>query len=392
VLKPFRGWSFIERNVGRGGAGGFLADMLQNSSVFYNEADTFQPERTQYDLFGDILPNPVGEGKDYGVNLSLFDRKLNIRVNRYDNSQQFSRGGDAGIVATRANRIDFGSDGFNLEDRATEWVAQLNPTMPAAQQREEVYRIMRLDGGFIENLTGKSIAETQDVSSKGWEFEVFYNPTANWTMKVTGAQQKTIDSNLSPNIQRYFDLRLPVWQSVVNPVDGSSWWTTVYGSAGTPQAFYEGVVLAPYKLATANQGKPRSQVREWRWNVSSSYKLAGLNSERTWLKNSVVGGSLRWEDQGSIGFLGAAPEADGVIRSLDKDRPVYDKARTYVDFFVSHRIRLFNNKISANFQLNVRNAFEGGRLQAIGVNPDGAPYNFRIIDPRQFILTASFEL
>jgi hypothetical protein len=40
----------------------------------------------------------------------------------------------------------------------------------------------------------------------------------------------------------------------------------------------------------------------------------------------------------------------------------------------------------------VRNAFEGGRLQAIGVNPDGAPYNFRIIDPRQFILTASFEL
>ena len=183
-----------------------------------------------------------------------------------------------------------------------------------------------------------------------------------------------------------------MWQSIVNPVDGSNWWTTTYGSAGTPQAFYEGVVLAPYKLATANQGKPRSQVREWRWNFSSSYKLAGLNSERAWLKNTIVGGFLRWEDRGSIGFLGTAPDADGVIRSLDKNRPVYDKARTYVDFFVSHRIRFLNNKVSANLQLNVRNAFEGGRLQAIGVNPDGAAYNFRIIDPRQFILTASFDL
>ena len=63
-----------------------------------------------------------------------------------------------------------------------------------------------------------------------------------------------------------------------------------------------------------------------------------------------------------------------------------------MDLFVSHRIRLFNNKVSANLQLNVRNAFEGGRLQAIGVNPDGTPYNFRIIDPRQFILTATFDL
>jgi hypothetical protein len=40
----------------------------------------------------------------------------------------------------------------------------------------------------------------------------------------------------------------------------------------------------------------------------------------------------------------------------------------------------------------VRNVLEDGRLQAIGVNPNGQPYNFRIIDPRQFILTATFDL
>ena len=37
-------------------------------------------------------------------------------------------------------------------------------------------------------------------------------------------------------------------------------------------------------------------------------------------------------------------------------------------------------------------AFENGRLQAVAVNPDGRPYAFRIIDPRQFILTTTFDL
>lgn len=81
-----------------------------------------------------------------------------------------------------------------------------------------------------------------------------------------------------------------------------------------------------------------------------------------------------------------------MIRSLDKNKPVYDKARAYFDFFASYGFRFHNNKIRGNVQLNVRNAFEGGRLQAIGVNPNGQPYNFRIIDPRQFILTTTFDL
>ena len=42
--------------------------------------------------------------------------------------------------------------------------------------------------------------------------------------------------------------------------------------------------------------------------------------------------------------------------------------------------------------INVRNLFENGRLQTVAVNPDGTPYAFRIIDPRQFILSATFNL
>jgi len=41
---------------------------------------------------------------------------------------------------------------------------------------------------------------------------------------------------------------------------------------------------------------------------------------------------------------------------------------------------------------NVRNVFESGRLQRVAVNPDGGAWAYRIIDPRQFIWTATFSL
>jgi hypothetical protein len=40
----------------------------------------------------------------------------------------------------------------------------------------------------------------------------------------------------------------------------------------------------------------------------------------------------------------------------------------------------------------VKNPFEDGRLQPFVYNPDGTPWNYRIVDPRQFILTATFDL
>ena len=52
-----------------------------------------------------------------------------------------------------------------------------------------------------------------------------------------------------------------------------------------------------------------------------------------------------------------------------------------------------HDKVRATFQLNAKNITEsGGRLLTTGVFPDGTPLSYRIIDPRQFILSASFDL
>jgi outer membrane receptor protein involved in Fe transport len=357
-------------------------------SFHYNESDSFVPASTQYTLFGDQLPNPTGTGEDYGLSLRLFDDKLVLRLNKYENFQKNARGGDGGIIATRANRMDFGNDGHNLEDWAREVVTLRLQNQGIAQPTEEqlipgVTALMGVPDGWVTNIQGKSISSTSDVKGEGYELEVSYNPTRFWTMKLTGARQESIDDNLSPDIARYIEERMPVWTTVRDD-EGELWWTST-----NAQNFFNGVVNTPFRLAIANQGKPKSQVREWRANFLTNVRLAGFTNHH-WFRNMAVGGSVRWESRASIGFLGD-PDSDGVIRELNPDKPVYDSARSYVDFHMSYSTRLFDDRVRARFQLNVRNAFEGGRLQAIGVNPDGSPYNFRIIDPRQIILSTTFD-
>ena len=100
---------------------------------------------------------------------------------------------------------------------------------------------------------------------------------------------------------------------------------------------------------------------------------------------------MRWEDKAAVGFLGRPPEADGVIRELDPDRPVYDKARFHLDLSIGYRFKLANDRIRVRTQLNVRDVLEDGRLQTVAVDPLGRATVSRIIDPRQIILTTTFD-
>ena len=77
---------------------------------------------------------------------------------------------------------------------------------------------------------------------------------------------------------------------------------------------------------------------------------------------------------------------------LDKDQPYWSKARYYFDLSAGYKFRLFGDRVRARAQLNIRNVLEDGRLQSVAVNPDGSTYVYRIIDPRQIILSLNFDL
>ncbi len=372
-------------------------------NAYANVSDSFQPAGVAVGLFLNPLPDPTGKGKDFGFSVNLFDGKLVARVNKYETTQIDTRNSSNRTLAQRVRNLDFDSPNsnqfFNLTTRAREWVtsaaAAQGRTLTNEQINQELVRITKLDLAYFtrpENRDEQNslVAETQDVTAKGLEFELNYNPTNFWTTKLNVTKQESIDSKLAPGVSDWITARLPVWQSIIDPQTGRPWFTERYNNSNSPSQFLESNVKAPLAIAIATLGKSRPQIRKYRANVSSSYRLAGL-TDNAMVKRFTVGGALRWEDKGAIGYYGVE-QLPKIITTLDPNRPIYDKARLYADAFVAYRTRLFSNKISTTIQLNVRNLQEGGRLQAISAFPDGTPNGYRIVDPRQYILSATFDL
>jgi hypothetical protein len=270
-------------------------------------------------------------------------------------------------------------------------------TPTAAQSAAATARIMGVTDDWMATFLAAGNGQPQtnglsDVESKGYEVEATYNPTKNWRIKFTGAQQIAIDSRIGSEQFDYWQSRLPVWTTAKDD-EGRLWWNTIPALGGdTPETAYYNGLLSPYLFSVANAGKPRTQVRKYRWSTVTNYTFTeGV------MRNFSVGGAVRWEDKGSIGFYGKAPSQlpgnfRGVVLELDPAKPIWDSARFYYDLSFGYRMRFMSDKIRANVQLNVRDVFENGRLQPVAANPDGSIYAWRIVDPRKFIFTVGFDL
>lgn len=186
---------------------------------------------------------------------------------------------------------------------------------------------------------------------------------------------------------RQCDSRYRGWEATPdNP--NHLWWTHRYATYSAAETL--DIHLLPYNLIRETQGKPLPQIRRYRWSVATNLKLSGL-TDRAFLKKLSVGGGLRWEDKAGIGYYGVQ-SLPAIITQLDPNRPIWDEPRFYLDLNCAYRTRLWSDKVTATFRLNVRNVQESGRLQGIGTNPDGHIHSYRIVDPRLFILSAAFEL
>ena len=234
-----------------------------------------------------------------------------------------------------------------------------------------------------------------DTLARGFEFEANFNPTNAWTAKINITKQETLNERIAPELQQWVSERMPVWQSIIDPTTGRPWYTSTYGTgtnAATSSAvnFMNANVTSQINQLRATEGQIRPQVRKYRVNVSTNYRLSGLTDHK-WLRRFNVGGAVRWEDKGAIGYYGAQ-QPPAIVTSYDLTRPVYDKGHTYIDLLLGYRTRLFRDRVNARVQLNVRNVTEDGRLQPVAAFPDGRPFAYRVVEPRVFILSATFDL
>lgn len=406
----------------------------------YNKSNSFEPANLAVDSYGDILPSPQGQSEDYGVRLSLLDEHLWVSVNRYEATTTNSRNGGAAVLAGRVIPFDVDTNETD-PDNAFGGVSSANQqdlfdwyffkiwgdTSAAAngqpnyngtgdpvylathhlttlqQVTDHVYDLMHYDKEIARKTnnvpSGTTRTATNDVTSKGTEIEINYR-TRNWNLKITGAEKKTIDSNLAAGITKYIKERQPVLEaaSYTNLTTGvtTSYWNSVWSGTQTHKDTWYTNVLSVYNPLVANLGKPRPQVRRYSMSATTSYNLVGMTHQK-YLKNVRLGGTLSWASKASIGYGYGTPELDVAtnvywIRTLNPDKRFYDKARFSLDSWVAYDFRMFRDRIKSSVQLNVKNMLENGRLQGVATNTDGTAWAYRIIDPRLYQLTLNMEL
>lgn len=442
-------WSFEDPNFayskgygeGKTKTAGVVVKPFKWLHLFYNQSDSFRPAGLAYDIHGKVLTNPEGEGKDYGVAFTLLNGKLSIRYNQYEMVETNARtGGSSGTMTSRLQRIDFditrssnrapdSTDRWHLEASAYRWVLaehRISDKTALSNEQVEAYRREAwekyiepagLPFAYREFFMGgstKSFADTNTSTSRGREIEINYNPTQYLSLKGSISQKKAFDSGISVANTEWMNDRLQYWQQIMipsdlmrydstsgtwepDPIAGKSWWTTwdsnnVSTTNLTPQKWFQDNVQANMALINARAGQKKPQLREYSASMLARYNLAGLGTDN-FLKNMNVSAAVRWADDSAIGYMANFNElsSSGQYYMYDASRPIYGDQVFQADFMANYRLSLFSGRVKCLLQLNVRNAFESGGLEVVGVNPDGQARDFRIVDPRQFILSATFD-
>ncbi len=425
AFRPLKGLGFVQR-IG-GGGDSPLSEFLQGLTFYYNKSDNFNPPATyQTDYFFKPLPKPTGKGQDGGIGFNMLKNKLVVRLNWYENTSSAERTGAAGTLLTRlqysdtttgipwasaVQRIRNGIAAGRTLDQILSiptWNTDAvnNVSDPANQQK--IYDLIKLP---LNYYSGLSSGATQESKAKGMELQVTFNPTNNWTMKLTGSKQASTYSNIAPQYDVWLAERLPKWTTnsapeipdFVDPTSGrryslKNFWTG-YGYTGvaqientdgntSAQAYFNNVVQSQVALAKALEGANSPLERKYHGSFLTNYSFREGR-----LKGFAVGGAERYQSRAAISFFGKVGDpvnSPTIINLSDVTRPIYDKGDYMTDVWVSYSRRIFRDKIGWKLQLNVNNATENGRLMPTQVNFDGTPWAFRIIDSRQFVLTSTF--
>ncbi len=449
VARPFSGWHSLDSAAERGN---WLADFVRNLGFSYNKSNNFTPPTTTTtDYFGNLLPKPSGTGKDYGVRGSMFNNKLVWTLSWYKSTNEHAVSSAAGTAIGRAQRIDTSStfawarevvrirngedpadvnfDNNTVYPLTSAMQDQINAIVAGPEKTSDGKQVVAAwqSGGLIP-WPNTNIQGTNSQESKGMEGSLIYNPLRNWNIKVTVGQQVSTYNNAIGEITAWLygtgtaesgNGRLNFWQNlkaadlptVYTRANGNKlylgdFWNS-YGYTGdansnttgarsTPQSTYYGIVDSQlYQLITLQGTKSPSQ-REWSSSLISNYSF-----QEGKLRGLAVGGSLRWASNAVVSYYGDLNPAkfthptptQSLISYPDLTKPITIPATTNVDLWISYTTRrdLFGKNVRAKFQLNVRDATEKGGLRPIIFNADGSPAQYRIVDPRTWFLTSTFD-
>ncbi len=334
-------------------------------SLFANQSNNLQPNATQRDLAGRLLPNQEGDGEDYGLKFNLLQGRVVADVLYYKN---YGRNRPDSTVAN-------GLHGNFQNDINAIW------TTLAARENKPDY----LANPYA--FTGSIWPDINTGFSDGYEGSVTANLTPAWRLTVNGSKRgpgKTIERGTL--LRGYLAQYLPQWKGnaawLGTPlVEGTSGGGTIANAVSRIEntlANFDALAALPTDSLFAP---------EWSANVITSYDLPA----RSRWRGVSLGASANLRGPTVIGF---AETAAGVAIA---DRPYYAKEFATTGAWITYRRKLFD-KVSWRVQLNVRNVLDENKLfphRAVD-RRDGTGRKdvviYRLNEPRTFVLTSTFSL
>ena len=372
-------------------------------SFFYNNSGNFSPSGGRVDPFNNPLPLQRGKTREYGLNLSLFNDRLFLRVTRFNTASQNAglSAGTTGLVSAYNNfvmqKAQLWSQERNINpdiDRTAE-VELLFSTLPANFRQLYNFRItgtpeQRNLSASYTNLPG--ITDLTDFTATGTEIEVTYSPNSRWRLLANVAQQETVRTNIGPVAKQFFALMMPVWEKLANvPFQNyPQGWVLGTPLPASQRTFAQDLEstagpLVPFNTARASEGAASPEQRKWRANFVANYTFA----KDSFLKGWNVGAGLRWQDRIAIGYPASRDSRGSVV--IDVKNPYYDSAETNVDAFVGYTRKIWQDRIEWKVQLNARNMVGTSDPIPVTVQPWGDPAIMRVPPEKRWYLTNTFS-
>jgi hypothetical protein len=399
-----------------------------NVSLSYNTSENFEIAGTRRGIYGDVLGNPTGKTKDYGITLSTKDDKYSLRVVKYEATvtssstpmSNLSAFGDIISYGLRwRNVFLYNLNTYTLDSAngSNEWrynfdadtangetdeqaLARENASIAAWNQIQQSLPKAFYDyWGFTPQsnfdnpdpsqvtayrlwgaTTPPGLTMTSDTVSEGYEFEVTANPTNNWRVSLNASKTEATRNNVGSADALAF----------VNYINQQ-----MAGPAGEMRMFSGGpnaqtlrqqwnATLGSWTLLKLQEGAAASEIRPWRFNFVTNY--AFRNGA---LRGVSVGGAYRWEDKIIIGYPVLAKSATEY--TFDLASPYYGPSEDAIDLWVGYERKL-TDRVNWKIQLNIRNAFADDGVIPISVQPDGKTWaTVRIKPTQEWFVTNTFS-
>lgn len=312
-------------------------------SLLYNRSENAGEPGTRTELIpdGSLQPFSRGQGEDVGVTLSLFDRRLFVRLARFETTMI----DDSKSVIANANTVD--RHHRILDTMVTDQI------LTAAEATALRYR-------------GGSNVDLLDRKTTGWELSVTANPTRNWRIVFNASQGNTVETNMLKRTRALMPDLLATWQRAraASITQGS---TTVAQEIADFNTWFSNTV--------AVEGRSSLGDREWQAKFLNRYEFSeGM------LKGVFVGGGFRYQSAPTIG----ANPATSTLYS--------GESAAEMDLLAGYTTRAtwFGRNTRMTVQLNVYDILQRRDYYSLRRDVTGMLSTIRIPDPTTWRLRAKF--